>query len=103
MRRIREFTGNSFPVFILAKHNIRSLNLGKILEFYRFKVLTLFAYMARFSKKAQKVVRQVMHRFKRGGLKSGRARKPVHSRRQAIAIGISEARKRGERVPARKR
>jgi hypothetical protein len=43
-----------------------------------------------------------MHKKKRGSLKSGRSGKKVTSRKQAIAIGLSEARKKGKRVPRRK-
>lgn len=55
--------------------------------------------MARYGKGAQKKVEQVMHEFKRGKLKSGKSDKPVKSRKQAIAIGLSEARERGAKVP----
>jgi len=44
-----------------------------------------------------------MHERKRGELKSGRAGKTVKSKKQAIAIGLSEARKAGEKVPRKKR
>jgi hypothetical protein len=53
----------------------------------------------RYSKAASKKVGKVMHEFKEGKLKSGRSGKPVKSRRQAIAIGISEARQSGAKVP----
>jgi hypothetical protein len=43
-----------------------------------------------------------MHEFKRGKLKSGRSGKKVKSRKQAIAIGLSEARRKGKKVPAKK-
>jgi hypothetical protein len=43
-----------------------------------------------------------MHQFKRGKLKSGRSGKTVKSRKQAIAIGLSEARSKGKRVPWKK-
>lgn len=55
----------------------------------------------RFSKKASKKVGKVMHEFKHGQLKSG-GRRPVKSRKQAIAIGISEARREGDKVPSRR-
>jgi len=59
-----------------------------------------FSYMARkYSKGAQEKVHRVMHEYKAGTLKSGRSRKPVKSRKQAIAIGLSEARKQGKKVP----
>ena len=57
--------------------------------------------MAKYSKKAAKKVEKVMHEFKEGKLKSGKKGKggKVKSRKQAIAIGISEARKKGLKVP----
>ena len=55
--------------------------------------------MARYGKKAQKKVERAMHEMKRGELKSGRSGKRVTSRKQAIAIGLSEARKAGGKVP----
>jgi hypothetical protein len=55
--------------------------------------------MAKYSKKAQDKVKKAMHEEKRGQLKSGRSGKTVKSRKQAIAIGLSEARKAGARVP----
>lgn len=54
----------------------------------------------KYSDKAQKKVGKVMHEFKHGTLKSGRSGTKVKSRKQAIAIGLSEARKRGAKVPA---
>jgi len=61
----------------------------------------MFATMAerKYSKKAQDKVGKVMHEFKHGELKSGNSDKPVKSRKQAIAIGISEARQEGDKVP----
>jgi hypothetical protein len=59
--------------------------------------------MARYGKKAQRKVRQVMRERKRGTLKMGRSGKKVKSRKQAIAIGLSEARRAGAKVPPRKR
>jgi hypothetical protein len=55
--------------------------------------------MAKYSKGSQKAVKQAMHKKKRGKLKSGRSGKTVKSRKQAIAIGLSEARKKGAKVP----
>lgn len=55
--------------------------------------------MPKYSKKAQDKVGEVMHEFKEGKLKSGRSGKRVKSRKQAVAIGLSEARKKGARVP----
>ena len=59
--------------------------------------------MARkYSKGAAKKVKRAMHKKKRGTLKSGRSGKKVTSRKQAIAIGLSEAREKGAKVPSRK-
>jgi hypothetical protein len=58
--------------------------------------------MAKYSKGAQKKVEKVMHERKAGTLKSGRSGKKVKSRKQAIAIGLSEARKSGAKVPRKK-
>ena len=57
--------------------------------------------MARYSKKASKKVEKAMHERKRGTLKSGSGKK-VTSKKQAIAIGLSEARKEGAKVPSKK-
>ncbi len=59
--------------------------------------------MARYGKKAQQKVRKAMHERKRGTLKSGRSGKKVKSRKQAIAIGLSEARRAGGKVPRKKK
>ena len=58
--------------------------------------------MARYSKKASKKVERAMHERKRGTLKSGGSGKKVTSKKQAIAIGLSEARKEGAKVPSKK-
>lgn len=58
--------------------------------------------MAKYSKKAQDKVEKAMHEKKRGTLRSGRSGKKVKSRKQAIAIGLSEARKAGAKVPKKK-
>ena len=57
--------------------------------------------MARYGKSASKTVESAMRRKKKGTLKSGSGRK-VTSRKQAIAIGLSEAREKGAKVPSRK-
>jgi hypothetical protein len=60
--------------------------------------------MARkYSKSASKDVKSAMHKKKRGTLKSGRSGKKVTSRKQAVAIGLSEARKKGKKVPKKKK
>ncbi len=59
--------------------------------------------MARkYSPKAGEKVEKSMHEFKRGKLKSGKSGKTVKSKKQAIAIGLSQARKKGAKVPAKK-
>ena len=58
--------------------------------------------MAKYSKGAGKKVERAMHERKEGTLKSGRSGKKVTSRKQAIAIGLSEARKEGAKVPKKK-
>ncbi|MCC6531724.1 MAG: hypothetical protein IT531_04180 [Burkholderiales bacterium] len=58
--------------------------------------------MAKYGKKASNKVAQAMRERKRGTLTSGRSGKKVTSRKQAIAIGLSQARKAGAKVPAKK-
>jgi hypothetical protein len=55
--------------------------------------------MARYEKKTQETVKEAMEKFKKGELKSGKSGKTVKSREQAIAIGLSEAREKGAKVP----
>lgn len=59
--------------------------------------------MARYGRKAQQKVKKAMHERKRGTLRSGRSGKKVKSRKQAIAIGLAEARRAGGKVPPRKK
>jgi hypothetical protein len=61
--------------------------------------------MARYSRSASKDVKSAMDRRKKGTLKSGKGGKggKVKSRKQAIAIGLSEARKKGKKVPAKRK
>ena len=64
------------------------------------KYLTLKPHvMARYSRKSQEDVREEMHEMKRGELHSGKSSKKVTNPRRAIAIGLSEARKEGAKVP----
>lgn len=58
--------------------------------------------MAQYGKKSQQKVKKVMHEMHEGKLKSGRSGKKVTSRKQAIAIGLSEAREAGAKVPKKK-
>ena len=55
--------------------------------------------MQKYGPKAQEKVSKVMHEFKEGKLKSGKSGKKVTSRKQAVAIGLSEARSEGGKVP----
>jgi hypothetical protein len=58
--------------------------------------------MAKYSAKAQEKVHETMHEMKEGKLRSGRSGKKVTDPKQAVAIGLSEARKEGARVPKKK-
>jgi hypothetical protein len=58
--------------------------------------------MAKYGRKASEKVEKAMHERKRGTLKSGRSGKTVRSRKQAIAIGLSEARREGGKVPRKR-
>lgn len=55
--------------------------------------------MPKYSEKAKQKVKKVMREFKRGKLKIGKSNKKVKNRKQAVAIGLSQARKRGAKVP----
>ena len=56
----------------------------------------------KYGEAASKKVEKAMHEMKRGTLRSGRSKKRVTSRKQAVAIGLSQARKRGAKVPERR-
>jgi len=58
--------------------------------------------MPRYGKKAQETARETMHEFKEGKLKSGKTGRKVTSPKQAVAIGLSEARRKGAKVPKKK-
>ena len=58
--------------------------------------------MPRYSKKADTEVKKAMHERKKGTLKSGKSGKKVTSKKQAIAIGLSKARKKGAKVPRKR-
>jgi hypothetical protein len=58
--------------------------------------------MAKYGKKASKKVERAMHERKHGTLKSGKSGRKVTSRKQAIAIGLSEARREGAKVPKKR-
>lgn len=58
--------------------------------------------MPKYGPKAQKKIEKVLHEFDEGKLKSGRSGKIVTNRKQAVAIGISEARAAGAKVPKKR-
>lgn len=58
--------------------------------------------MTKYGPKSQESVKNAMHKMKEGELESGRSHKKVTNRKQAIAIGLSEARKKGDKVPKKK-
>ena len=58
--------------------------------------------MAKYGKKSQEKVKKAMHERKEGTLKSGKSGKKVTSKKQAIAIGLSEARREGGKVPKKR-
>lgn len=55
--------------------------------------------MTRYSKNTQRKVHEALHKYKKGTLKSGKSDKKVSSQKQAVAIGLSEARKKGYKAP----
>lgn len=55
--------------------------------------------MAKYSKKSQESVKEAMHEYKKGELHSGKSGQKAKTREQAIAIGLSEAREKGAKVP----
>lgn len=71
-------------------------NSHRIFNFFEYHV-----FMAKYGKKAGEKVHKAVHEFKKGKLKSGSGHK-VKSRKQAIAIGLSEAREEGAKVPEKK-
>jgi hypothetical protein len=61
----------------------------------------IFTMASKYGSTAKREVKKAMHEKKKGELKSGRSGKTVKSRKQAIAIGLSKARKKGGRVPSK--
>jgi len=85
-----------------------SYNRGTLISWYKILVLVLPLqplykkyFMAKYSKTAGNKVKESMHEMKEGKLKTGSGKK-VTSRKQAIAIGLSEAREKGAKVPSKK-
>jgi Family of unknown function (DUF6496) len=62
----------------------------------------VFVMATKYGKKAQSEVKEAMHEMKEGTLKSGKSNKKVTNPKQAVAIGLSKARKAGGKVPAKK-
>ncbi len=69
---------------------------------WRKKKLKINNLMARYGKKSQQKVKKAMDEMQEGELKSGRSGKKVTNPKQAVAIGLSEARKEGAKVPKKK-
>lgn len=65
-------------------------------------LLLIHNNMPKYGPKVKEKMKKVMHEYKTGKLKSGHSKQKVTSRKQAIAIGLSEARKRGAKVPAKR-
>lgn len=78
------------------------MQLGHILEVDELMPKTKTG-KKKYDETAKRTVKGALHKYKRGKLKSGRSRTTVRDRRQAIAIGLSEARRKGAKVPARSR
>jgi putative endonuclease len=77
---------------------------AEIKRWSREKKLKLITnHMSKYGPKAQKKISKVMHEFGKGKLKSGTSLKKVTSQKQAVAIGISEARREGDKVPKEKK
>ena len=86
----------------MDKHHFRRITIdGRNFE-KKFYYNRKTNFMAKYSEKAQDKVEKAMHERKHGTLKSGRSGKKVTSKKQAIAIGLSEARKKGAKVPKKK-
>ena len=92
----RSSPASGLPIVVVPRSHALPATLRQSLE--REEII-----MARkYSPLAGKKVKKAMHEMKHGKLKSGKSQKRVTNPKQAIAIGLSEARKRGARVPAKK-
>ena len=80
----------------------RNRDLPRIVVFAG-DVRRMKAMVRRYSRSASKDVEGAMHKRKKGTLKSGRSGKKVKSRKQAVAIGLSEARRKGKKVPKKRK
>jgi hypothetical protein len=99
-------TGAKTLLGFRGKRNVRLEESPNVHEHsdsrYEHKTIGGGANMAKYGKKASKKVEKAMHERKKGTLKSGRSGKKVTSKKQAIAIGLSQARKEGAKVPRKK-
>lgn len=86
-------------MFTAFKSGWGSKIIGKNFAVYQYK--QIYKPMAKYSEKAGDKVEKTMHEMKEGKLKSGSGKK-VTSKKQAVAIGLSEARKEGAKVPKKK-
>jgi len=87
--------------FYLTPYTLRLMPCSGM-DFLSHSLINKIFIMPKYSKGASKKVEKVMREKKRGTLRSGRSGKKVTSRKQAIAIGVSEARKAGAKVPKKK-
>lgn len=85
------------------KRKARKKKARKYGKHVRAAALSISSLHARSKKAAGRKVKRAMHEMKRGKLKSGRSGKKVKSRKQAIATGLSEARRAGGKVPRPKK
>ena len=83
--------------------NLSKFPLERFLTFSPMEGGERIPMARKYSKKASKTVERALHKEKEGTLKSGRSGKKVTSRKQAIAIGLSEAREKGQKVPPKKK
>ena len=99
MRSVLRMTVARCPT---RKVDMDDLSLGLLLASLVVRSIdaSFEAEMARYSKKSATKVKRALHEMKRGKLKSGVSGKTVSSRKQAIAIGLSEARRAGAKLPA---
>ena len=95
-KRMAQEFNNMFKFFIVDAPESRNWLSRTLSPTFKYFI------MAKYSNKASEKVEDTMHEMKRGKLKSGRSGKKVTSRKQAIAIGLSEARKEGAKVPKKK-
>src|SRR3984885_1408726 len=101
-------SGGGAIIFLQAAHYRRSIEVAgrrwNSISLDEFDLLesSRNRTMAKESKSTQNDVKCAMHKRKEGTLKSGRSGRTVKSKKQAIAIGLSEARAKGKKVPAKK-